>query len=102
MQDHLSGEENEKSQPSRKEKSLGLLCHKFLALYPSYPNTSKASAICLDEVAEELSKFLGKSVLIFISVENMALRMLLKCSAVLESEINMIMHGLVIRKNIFT
>eukprot|EP00073_Rattus_norvegicus_P019654 XP_006229325.1 PREDICTED: transcription factor E2F8 isoform X1 [Rattus norvegicus] len=46
---------NEKSQPSRKEKSLGLLCHKFLARYPKYPNPAVNNDICLDEVAEELN-----------------------------------------------
>ncbi|KGL94321.1 Transcription factor E2F8, partial [Charadrius vociferus] len=55
LQEHLSGDEYEKSQPSRKEKSLGLLCHKFLARYPDYPSTEENNYICLDEVAEELN-----------------------------------------------
>ncbi|NWW54065.1 E2F8 factor, partial [Pedionomus torquatus] len=55
LQEHLSGDEYEKSQPSRKEKSLGLLCHKFLARYPNYPSTAENNFICLDEVAEELN-----------------------------------------------
>ncbi|NXY69668.1 E2F8 factor, partial [Glareola pratincola] len=54
-EEHLSGDEYEKSQPSRKEKSLGLLCHKFLARYPDYPSTAENNYICLDEVAEELN-----------------------------------------------
>ena len=41
---------------SRKEKSLGLLCHKFLARYPDYPNPVNNNDICLDDVATELSK----------------------------------------------
>ncbi|KAL1006997.1 hypothetical protein UPYG_G00080400 [Umbra pygmaea] len=48
------GEEVEK-QISRKEKSLGLLCHKFLARYPDYPNPALNNDICLDDVATELS-----------------------------------------------
>ncbi|XP_035183426.1 transcription factor E2F8 [Oxyura jamaicensis] len=54
-QEHLLGDEYEKLQPSRKEKSLGLLCHKFLARYPDYPSTAENTYICLDEVAEELN-----------------------------------------------
>ncbi|NXY87516.1 E2F8 factor, partial [Alcedo cyanopectus] len=55
LQEHVLGDEYQKSQPSRKEKSLGLLCHKFLARYPAYPTTSENNYICLDEVAEELN-----------------------------------------------
>lgn len=40
---------------SRKEKSLGLLCHKFLARYPDYPDPALNNDICLDDVATELS-----------------------------------------------
>ncbi|NXF08729.1 E2F8 factor, partial [Smithornis capensis] len=54
LQEHLLSDEYEKSQPSRKEKSLGLLCHKFLARYPDYPSAGQKSYICLDEVTEEL------------------------------------------------
>ncbi|XP_075783833.1 transcription factor E2F8 [Pelodiscus sinensis] len=55
LHEHLSGDEYERSQPSRKEKSLGLLCHRFLARYPNYPSIAENSDICLDEVAEELN-----------------------------------------------
>ncbi|KAJ8281341.1 hypothetical protein GJAV_G00066450 [Gymnothorax javanicus] len=59
VEDHCSqeaafGEESEKLQISRKEKSLGLLCHKFLARYPDYPNPALSNNICLDDVAGEL------------------------------------------------
>ncbi|XP_070686015.1 transcription factor E2F8 [Pempheris klunzingeri] len=52
-QDTENVEESEKM-ISRKEKSLGLLCHKFLARYPDYPEPT-LSDICLDDVANELS-----------------------------------------------
>uniref|UniRef100_A0A4W3JRK2 Transcription factor E2F8 n=1 Tax=Callorhinchus milii TaxID=7868 RepID=A0A4W3JRK2_CALMI len=55
FQDHLSGEEFEKLHPSRKEKSLGLLCYRFLARYPNYPNPAVNNDICLDEVAGKLN-----------------------------------------------
>ncbi|KAM6979608.1 transcription factor E2F8 [Aplochiton taeniatus] len=48
------GDEAEK-QISRKEKSLGLLCHKFLARYPDYPNPALHNTISLDDVATELN-----------------------------------------------
>ncbi|XP_033913410.3 transcription factor E2F8-like [Acipenser ruthenus] len=54
-QEHLSGDESDRLQPSRKEKSLGLLCHKFLARYPDYPNPALNNNVCLDEVAGELN-----------------------------------------------
>ncbi|KAM5138272.1 transcription factor E2F8 isoform 1-T2 [Mantella aurantiaca] len=55
LEEHFSGDDLEKTLPSRKEKSLGLLCHKFLARYPDYPNPAVSNSICLDEVAGELS-----------------------------------------------
>uniref|UniRef100_A0A3B4UVX3 Transcription factor E2F8 n=2 Tax=Seriola dumerili TaxID=41447 RepID=A0A3B4UVX3_SERDU len=54
IQDTENGEESEKM-ISRKEKSLGLLCHKFLARYPDYPNPALNNDICLDDVATELN-----------------------------------------------
>ncbi|XP_035538071.1 transcription factor E2F8 [Morone saxatilis] len=54
MQDAENGEESEKM-ISRKEKSLGLLCHKFLARYPDCPNPALNNDICLDDVATELN-----------------------------------------------
>lgn len=53
-QDTENGEECEKM-ISRKEKSLGLLCHKFLARYPDFPNPALNNDICLDDVATELN-----------------------------------------------
>uniref|UniRef100_H3B8S1 Transcription factor E2F8 n=1 Tax=Latimeria chalumnae TaxID=7897 RepID=H3B8S1_LATCH len=54
-QEQLSGDDYEKIQPSRKEKSLGLLCYKFLARYHDYPNPAVNNDICLDEVAGDLN-----------------------------------------------
>lgn len=55
-QETENGEESEKM-ISRKEKSLGLLCHKFLARYPDHPDPALSNDICLDDVATELSRF---------------------------------------------
>lgn len=44
--------------PSRKQKSLGLLCQKFLARYPSYPLSTEKTTISLDEAASSLGKIL--------------------------------------------
>lgn len=49
-------EEDADKKPSRKQKSLGLLCQKFLALYPDYPPLHSPIWISLDEVATSLGK----------------------------------------------
>ncbi|XP_048865369.1 transcription factor E2F7-like [Brienomyrus brachyistius] len=50
--DAPSGEFDQK--PSRKQKSLSLLCQKFLALYPINPGPSETISISLDEVSTNL------------------------------------------------
>ncbi|NXF78432.1 E2F7 factor, partial [Sclerurus mexicanus] len=52
--DDSTVEEFEKQRPSRKQKSLGLLCQKFLARYPNYPLSTEKTTISLDEVASIL------------------------------------------------
>uniref|UniRef100_A0A663EVE3 Transcription factor E2F7 n=1 Tax=Aquila chrysaetos chrysaetos TaxID=223781 RepID=A0A663EVE3_AQUCH len=54
MVDDCTVDEFEKQRPSRKQKSLGLLCQKFLARYPSYPLSTEKTTISLDEVASIL------------------------------------------------
>ncbi|XP_009699712.1 PREDICTED: transcription factor E2F7 [Cariama cristata] len=54
MVDDSTVDEFEKQRPSRKQKSLGLLCQKFLARYPSYPLSTEKTTISLDEVASVL------------------------------------------------
>ncbi|NWS71723.1 E2F7 factor, partial [Crotophaga sulcirostris] len=54
MVDDNMVDEFEKQRPSRKQKSLGLLCQKFLARYPSYPLSTEKTTISLDEVASIL------------------------------------------------
>ncbi|NXX83574.1 E2F7 factor, partial [Urocolius indicus] len=54
MAEDSTVDEFEKQRPSRKQKSLGLLCQKFLARYPSYPLSTEKTTISLDEVASIL------------------------------------------------
>ncbi|XP_028306321.1 transcription factor E2F7 [Gouania willdenowi] len=53
-QSEAADEEEAEKKPSRKQKSLGLLCQKFLALYPDYPPLHIPIWISLDEVATSL------------------------------------------------
>ncbi|XP_065611678.1 transcription factor E2F8-like [Cyrtonyx montezumae] len=53
-QEHSPGDERGRAPTTRREKSLGSLCRRFLARYPDYPSAEENYCICLDEVAEEL------------------------------------------------
>lgn len=64
-QDVENGEECERGM-SRKEKSLGLLCHRFLARFPDCPETAAANDICLDDMATELSRPFSHFLLLMI------------------------------------
>ncbi|XP_071941028.1 uncharacterized protein, partial [Antedon mediterranea] len=54
--DSQGDEENDKNNTctSRKSKSLGLLCQKFLSRYPDYPEEGQVLAIPLDTVSKDL------------------------------------------------
>lgn len=54
LSNHSSSSENARPTVSRKDKSLGLLCHSFLNLYPEYPEPDERIIVSLDEVAKHL------------------------------------------------
>ncbi|XP_065611672.1 transcription factor E2F8-like [Cyrtonyx montezumae] len=54
LSEHSPGDERGRAPTTRREKSLGSLCRRFLARYPDYPSAEENYCICLDEVAEEL------------------------------------------------
>lgn len=58
----MNEKEDEDKKPSRKQKSLGLLCQKFLARYPDYPPSQPLIWISLDEVATSLGESLKDAV----------------------------------------
>ncbi|OCT87447.1 transcription factor E2F7 isoform X3 [Xenopus laevis] len=54
LMDSVDDIDDLEKRPSRKQKSLGLLCQKFLARYPSYPISTEKMTISLDEAASSL------------------------------------------------
>uniref|UniRef100_A0A8C4PVV6 E2F/DP family winged-helix DNA-binding domain-containing protein n=1 Tax=Eptatretus burgeri TaxID=7764 RepID=A0A8C4PVV6_EPTBU len=55
VQEYAECEDLEKHSGSRKEKSLGLLCLKFLARFPDFPEPGRVHPISLDEITVELN-----------------------------------------------
>ena len=41
----------------KREKSLSLLCHKFLSFYPTHVEPDQQIIVCLDKMAQYLGKF---------------------------------------------